>query len=300
MIQFGQPIQDSYKWNDSWPRWKNVCAAYVMTGDYDPMYKAFNAVRDQMDEVDFYNLMLSYILFYNTATACSMAWQSKGDERVIWGVMREMYQNAARGSSRRYFRGESGLKALAFYEEQCGTAQGFFKMYYRKTYSELLKAMSDVPQFGEYYIWKMMDIYDRVLGWPVAVDGSCIKNLPKSPRKGAKLVAEETGVEDNFEAIVDMMVKECQSAGMMALPNNDRLVGIPEIETFLCGISHHYVDRDYLGKDLDKAREPLLAPELKHNEFAQMLLNHIPPSIPKDWFQEPGSQQSSNLFQFMT
>ena len=45
LIQYTKHIGDIYGWREEWPRWKNLCAAYVLTADYDPLYLAFHGAR---------------------------------------------------------------------------------------------------------------------------------------------------------------------------------------------------------------------------------------------------------------
>ena len=45
LIQYTKHIGDRYGWREEWPRWKNLCAAYVLTADYDPLYLAFHGAR---------------------------------------------------------------------------------------------------------------------------------------------------------------------------------------------------------------------------------------------------------------
>ncbi len=291
MIQYDPNIDFSipFKFDPNHPVWFNLCRAYVVTGEVDPMYLALSEYRQKLNPSDFNRLMFFYVLFYDIGTAIDLLIETCYVEHQsgqnLYQIVKAYVDNpnVKRGSARRHFRAKHGNSCIDHILKHFNfNPNRFFQENLNSDYSVMSNNLSKIPQFGHYFQWKMMDFYDRVFGLKILVSESDLNLLPSSPRDGAALVAAEMNMTGaSFQDIVKYMTEYCQQQGMMSLPAN-RLVDYAEIETFLCGIKHQYnATGDWIGRDINKSRKAL--EERGDNKIAKDILALLPKQPPKEW-----------------
>lgn len=281
---------NTFNYNPNEPNWVNLMVAYNQTGDIDPTYFALNKLAKKDPDLT-KRLLVVYSLFYHLGFACRAAESQNAYQYII-----DNYATAPRGKSRRHFRGKAGQAALDYLINR--PLESWFDSMYDPEYHNIIAKFKVVPSFGEYFVWKYADFYDRVFNMPVPLDCSHLKYLPKEPIKGAKLIAELEGIEFNLERVFGVIQTAANRNLLLAVPDYQRPFGIAEIETFLCGVRHSYTGTDYVGKDIDTARCALEG----YGDLAQELQSYLPSIVPNGWYREEWmvrkQQQSSGLDTF--
>ncbi|ACV50131.1 conserved hypothetical protein [Delftia phage PhiW-14] len=280
-------MKHSYRADE--PLWLNYTEAISKTWDIDPTYNAIHGAMKDMGEAKTHRVLAGMALYYHLGFSCQLAEQSTDEN--FWDVLGNNYEGTKRGTERRYFRGEQGRASLKYIKDNYKTPTDFLLGLHRDKYSDLLKAFGPVPAFGPYFVWKMGDIYDRILGMPIQAD-NCIEHLPSEPFKGMELVRKEMIARGDAsfadytpQQMFEYMESQTNKLGLIAPPAGDRLLDIREIETAMCGLKHFYTGTDYVGKDLVKHSESLLG----YGETADLLRSHMPPVIARDYFMAPAS-----------
>lgn len=285
------------------PRWLNYSKAFIDINDLDPVYVAVHGAYENK-ELDFdqaCNFLTMMSTFYSIGESCTLVHLNIPSNQV-WDYMLENYTTLKRGTERRYFRGEQGLRCLNYLKEHYKTPQEFVMDNYRPTYVEVCEQFARIPAFGPYHIWKWLDFYDRILGLPVQVEfNHAMKVIPAEPIKGAKKVSMEVWGEDRgLIPTVEHMFKVMRDRGMTAPPMHDRLVDVQEIETCLCMINHMYAGQhiDYVGKDLLDKYESVKAVGVA----GEFLLKYLPKPVPKNYMVDPflsADQNTNNLLELI-
>lgn len=272
------------------PLWENLFTAYVQTRDLDVTYTPLNACVRELGREVMNRYLTGMALYYHMGVASELA--EKTTEGDFWQAAKNMYSTAPRGKARRYFRGQDGITCLDYLSKTFKGPTEFIEAMYRPGYNDMVKAFEAVPAFGPYFTWKMLDFYDRVLGMPVDTSG-CYAHVPNEPIKGAMTIARDMGWDVPEEKskqrpvlyrVLDLCLERLQSNGLMAPPFDDRLVGIQEVETALCGLSHYLKGSDYVGLDVDKLHDQL--GEFK-GHITGVMLKHSPPRVNRDFFAPP-------------
>lgn len=271
-----------FNYDPDLPFWLNHAKATIISDDLDPVYVGVQKAQAELGEKKTHRFLAAMVLYYHIGLACQIT-DNSTDEN-FWDVMFENYEGTKRGTERRYFRGEQGLRSLNYLKATYKTPTDFLMGLYRPKYSQLMKAFEPVPAFGPYFVWKIQDFYDRILGMPVAPD-TCIEHLPGEPLKGMELVRKEMGHDDyTVKEMFDYMEAAIHLEGAIpAPPLKDRPVDIREIETCMCMLKHYYNGSDYVGKDLLDKYESLTG----WGETASVIQSHIPKPVSRDFFSPP-------------
>lgn len=265
------------------PRWLNYTKSFIETNDLDPVYVGVNsAIRSGvLTKEQAHNFLLVMSTFYSIGEACKVV--TLGIEgKDIWAYLIDNYATLKRGTGRRHFRGEQGLRCLSYLKANYGTPSDFVEHHHRPTYKGICEGFDKVPNFGPYHVWKWLDFFDRILELPVQVDlDHALSVLPSEPAAGAELVSKEMfGEILSTDVIVKYMLEECHRLNLRAPPNHDRLINVQEIETALCGIKHCYHGTDFLGKDVTDKYESIKS----LGKDGAWLLPHMPkPSFHPDF-----------------
>lgn len=274
------------QYDPSLPRWLNYARSFVLTNDLDPVYvgvnSAIKAKAISLEEA--HNFLAVMSTFYSISEACKVVTLGV-DGNKVWNYCLDNYSTMKRGTERRHFRGEQGLRCLNYLKANYESPTDFVQKHHKPTYAEVFKNFEKVPNFGPYHVWKWLDFFDRILGLPVAVDlDFALSVMPSEPVHGAKLVSMEVFGEDRpLKEVISYMLKECHGENIMAPPNHDRLVGVQEIETMLCMIKHCYNGTDHLGKDVRDKYESVKS----LGADGAWLLPHMPKPIPRVDFLDP-------------
>jgi hypothetical protein len=261
--------------------------ATIITDDLDPVYVGVQRSIKELGEKRTHRFLAAMVLYYHIGLACQIA--DTSTDETFWDVMFQNYEGTKRGTERRYFRGEQGLRCLNYLKATYKTPTDFLTSVYRSKYSELMKAFDPVPAFGPYFVWKVQDFFDRILGMSVEPD-TCVIHLPGEPLKGMELVRSEMislGREEfksfTTEQMFSYMQAELNEIGLMAPPLMDRLIDIREVETAMCMLKHYHNGSDYVGKDLLDKFESLNG----YGETAEIIQSNIPKPVPRDFFSPP-------------
>lgn len=272
-------MTEKFKYNDDNPRWLNFMQAIVETGDIDPTYYAFRGIRSDIGDDRTKRMLVGMLMFYDIGVASQLS--EIADVEEFWKTVHAIYPTCRRGSERRHFRGNNGLKSIASIQKY-ESPVAFWDAMYDASYLGIKENFKNVSGFGDYFIWKYADYCDRVFDDNVNMTGA-IKYLPKEPREGSIIVAREMGLakEDDFEATIEYCLDACRNIGLMAPPAFNRKVGLLEIETCFCMYKHAVTGNDYVGHDIIDKHNTLA---LIGSPLSKQMATHLPKILVDDYF----------------
>lgn len=284
-------MKDTFDYKDSQPHWLNFMEAIVNTGDIDPTYYAFRGIRNDLSDKDVKKMLVSMLMFYDIGVSCQL---TEVPDDQYWSKVEEIYPTCRRGSERRHFRGENGRKAIESIKPY-GSPDKFWDAMYADNYIDIRNNFKNISGFGDYFIWKYADYCDRVFDMPVNMDGA-IKFLPKEPREGSRIVAEEMEMQpvDDFESTIKYCLDECAKINLLAPPAFNRPVGLLEIETCYCMYKHTMRGNDYVGHDIMDKINVLKSVD---SNIAAKMLPYLPKALRRDYFPDK-SEDKVDLFNF--
>jgi len=247
----------------------------IYTGDSDPVYWAVARAKQKPSHgypwaTRFCVAMLAY---YHTGTA-AVAADYEGEE--FWKHLHEIYPVAPRGSERRHFRGEAGLKSLRSMQKFVHTPEDFFSVFGKDYAAVSRQCQKYLSGFGPYFQLKVCDYMDRCLGLKIESYDGLEKNLPTEPARAVELMIPTAPIPYAFKRLCDEMA----SKGILAAPMFDRLVGPAEVETSLCGWKTTKYKGNWFGADILDKREALRG----YGDKAEALIDMMPPPVPKGTF----------------
>lgn len=254
-------------------------ANLLKTGDLDPVYNAlFNA---QLPAPTLDRVCVAYWCFYHLGAAAYIAEKGKtpGDFKLLMTQaaanverpkIRPEGERWPRAAERRHFRGEQAVRAVGELVYKYKTAthmmNGLVNAGPNMTYASVTRAAESHRGFGQWIGWKIADMAERVLGFPVDFSDASL-GIYKDPRQGAALayyLREDTAghMVDNYrgepwkypigdadmKTTVDYYVKHFRR--FKAPPHGDRPVNVQEVETIFCKYKSHYKGHYPLGKDI--------------------------------------------------
>lgn len=256
--------------------WLDYAKAIVETEDLDPVYCMLQ--RANLPEKVKSRFVLGYLMFYDSGTASALC-EFEGNK--WWKVVYEFYPSFRRGSPRRHFRGQAGLEAITALKSFTPNPDDFMYLIRRSTYMGVRQAIIDskIPQFGNYFIWKLADIQDRVFGWYCNFSGARAFLSP-SPIAGLRLIARQLRIENiSLDAICEKALSVLNHWGLVAPPRYERELGLQELETIACGYQGYVRGTDYVGKSINQEFQSLI--RIKNSNVAKEVMRHIP-SLPSD------------------
>lgn len=230
--------------------WTQFAREHVQLGEIDaPYIFAANCLRVK-GEGWTQRMLLYYFLYYDLEGAVACA----DSDMTFWGYAFKVFPTAKRGKSRRHFRGANGQVAL---DKLCslGDTNQIFKALYRPNYTALVENVRvnfRGCQIGDYFQWKLMDIFDRCLGWPVSLSmDAALRHLPDTPREGARIMFKDLTLEEALLKVVSV-IDDLPAPG---LPT--RFCGLPEAETILCAMAGYLSGAYKVGDDIRSRHEQL-------------------------------------------
>lgn len=233
--------------------WQIFAEKLFRLEDADPMYYALERVDFPLDYK--YRFMVGWITYYHPGIAASAA-RYTGER--FWSELVSHYATAKRASERRHFRGEAGMKALKAWSILWPEPERMIPSLFGSTYFEVRSKARVVPQIGDYFVWKLADVQERVFHVPCDFTGA-EKWSPKVPQEGAKLISTAP-----IEQVYAMIVEQMQPR--MSPPAYDRPINMQEAETVCC-VYHQYRGGGYTyGSRTAKAHRRLSAYESQANE----------------------------------
>jgi len=236
--------------------WQQFGHKLLFSGDLDPVYIMLTADIN-INRNLLKRWCLAYWCFYHVGVASDIAMNKSTD---YWCAMSDALKGP-RGTERRHFRGDKAVDALHYLERVYGTPEtvvdylfnGYWDTqegYETIAYSEVMRRVKVLPQFGPWIGFKIADMGERVLGVPVDFS-DCALDMYRDPKKGAALVYtgdQKAPIHKNeLLMVVDAMLTEF--SGHTALGLGSRPVNLQEIETVLCKYKSYHNRHYPPGKD---------------------------------------------------
>lgn len=232
--------------------WREFCDQVITTDEIDPLYGF--AVKATADKGPLWGnrFVLHLLTFYDVGGAVEAA--NLTSEGSFWDYVISNYDSFPRGTNRRHSRGDLG-KQYVINCEKIGPPSVFLEQAWAPNYSALVKVFQNTFHgcgYGPYFIWKVMDYQDRVLGRPVQLLlHDAVRYMPDEARKGAALLWPGVPLADVMTKMVQYMWKY-EAPG---LPT--RKCGYSEVETMLCALRGYYNDVYVIGEDITERRKQL-------------------------------------------
>jgi hypothetical protein len=251
--------------------WRDFAKITIETNDLDPSYVFLYNARKANGNDWATKFAIHYLCFYDLGEAVKAARCST--QSTFWEYTVGNYQIFQRGTERRHSRGAKGLEFITNLARH-GTPMDIWDKMYAPNYDALIKTFKTNFHgcgFGPYFVWKVMDLQDRVWGRPIHITlEDAVKHCPDDPRKCAKIIWPELHFHDAMEIVTDYVRK------FKAPPSFDRPCSYPEAETVLCMMKGYFITKTHtIGDDVDS----------KYKQLAQYpdLLQYLPPK--QDWSQ---------------
>lgn len=228
--------------------WQELADVLIQTGELDPVYIWLHKV-DKIQGRPWTNRFLThFLMYYDLGEAVEAANRTTEDD--FWRYVTDNYSSFRRGHERRHSKGIVGLKYLDNIKEY-GTPSELWEFMYYPTYGGMVhRIQADLPAcgIGPYFIWKIMDFYDRCLGRPVDISFiEANKYLPEMAAKCAKQMYPYHPVH-HILAMVREYIEDQPAPGAPT-----RLCSYPEAESILCAMRGYFVTGTYkIGSDLDR------------------------------------------------
>lgn len=263
----------------------------IETGDLDPVYIAIHGAK--LSNWEKARLILAYSCLYHLGAAAHIASFKK---HAYWSLLQRAAENIKspmligrwpRGAERRHWRGQNAIKSAAWLAMNQGWPEDVVEYWMRgdpldaldQTFASVVKRISETPSFGPWIAFKLVDLFERVMGEPIGLSG-CELAIYEAPRAGAALLLY--GQQDNtnlyrtdINHVIQKMLKEF--AGVKAPPAYDRSVNIMEMETVLCKYKSMVNGHYHVGKDIHELRVALSEPAW--GPLAKVLLKHVPVEV---------------------
>lgn len=252
----------------------------ITSGDLDPVYIALRRVDWAPAQVQ--RWLVAYWCFYHCGLA---SYASSHVGVVFWNALHTAAINTTaspaggrwpRGQERRHARGGQGMRMVHDLATQYSTPEDFVK--YVSTRSSPMTTGTTQPEpfmnladrvmehtlFGPWMAFKVADMVERVLGMPVDFEHAHVFMF-KDPVKAALMVWRQkcqidTIAEPKNQAavileVVKYLIEEFKD--LKAPPDQDRPIGLQEVETVLCCWKSHMNGHYPLFNDIDEIFEGL-------------------------------------------
>lgn len=177
--------------------WQDFGQFLFACREADPGYYIIDYLRrlgygqDQL-----FRFTVGWVTFYNLGIA---ARASELEGKKFYAMLRDVYPTATRGSERRHFRGEAGMRAIDYWQAKWPNPEAMVKFIFKDaltndplTMGHIRTRCDSVLQLGPYFHWKFGDLAEVLLRIPVQFRG-WEQQSPKVPQQGAALIAAEAG-----------------------------------------------------------------------------------------------------------
>lgn len=240
-------------------------------GDNDPVYwavhRAFRSPHYGTAWAKRFSVAM--LLYYRTDVAFRAA--NRGDE--FWEYLHEIYPTAPRGTERRYFRGEQGLRVMESVEK-FGSPSQFIQAVTAHS-AQSFMGVRDFCQtylagFGPYFQLKVCDYLDRCLERPITNYAKLGRYLSREPENTLKEMYPDLPAQFAF----DKVCEEVSNRYILAGPDMLRWAGPAEVETVLCDYHTAKYRGNWLGYDTGKKRAQLAGSEF--DSFRELFQPVIP------------------------
>lgn len=229
--------------------WRKFASLLFSLEDADPGYVMLR--RAKMSYYQKLRYVLAWCTYYNPGIA---AVASQYQTEDFYEYLRSVYDTAKRASERRHFRGKAGLKALAQWEEMFPIPEEMVEACHAQTYLGVRKNMKNMAQMGDYFYWKLADIFDTVFNNRVDFTG-CERYMPKVPKEGAGIIALMETPVGLFEpdlaetmAVITRYIRRNVEYTLKTRP-----LDLQEAETVCCVFKQHVSGKYFFGSRSAKA-----------------------------------------------
>lgn len=288
----------------------------LTSGDLDPVYIALHGMQTAgaITPNALRRWLLAYWCLYHCGAASYIA-EAGGEEYWMRLLCAAENRNTApcdgrwpRGHERRHWRGENALKSLsslrqkaaqltcekyqatdfgAEYLVQWLAAEGSFIVpinELKQPYSRVRDRTLTLTGFGPWMSFKVADMVDRVLGYPVDFNLGAV-SMFDDPRKAAEMLwdmrmgpnAKPTSGKTKIEVVTNWLINIFST--YQAPPLNDRPVNIQEVETILCKWKSHMNGHYGLNNDIDEIKAGL-EPWVRVSPLATAFMLQMPRRAP--------------------
>jgi len=226
----------------------------VITDELDPMYIVMHRITPHELKLRF---VTHFFLFYDAGEAA----MCMTDPRPFWDYVDYGYKVFKRGTERRHFRGEKGLRAIKVLRQSRTLDELWDRIYGHNmtTMASFIEAHMKGAQLGPYFQWKAMDILDRVFDDKVELTlKEAVKYLPEEPRKCISAIWPHLSLATALEEVTSW-IDDIPAPGARS-----RNCFYSEAETVLCAINGFLKGSYKFGQDLERRHKELEPfPELR-------------------------------------
>lgn len=212
--------------------WRKFAEVMFKLEDADPGYMLLK--RAELDQATKMRYVLAWCTYYNPGVA-AVACQFQGAK--FYEYLRRVFPSAKRASERRHFRGQAGQKALMQWQDLYPKPEAMIEATHDASYLQVRKNMQHMAQMGDYFYWKLADIWDTVFDEVVDFTG-CEKYMPKVPQQGANMIGDQ---ENLFTLEIIMGVVTAHVAKIPYPVKGGRKLALQEAETVCCVFKQHVV-----------------------------------------------------------
>lgn len=212
--------------------WRKFAEVMFKLEDADPGYMLLK--RAELDRAVKLRYVLAWCTYYNPGVA-AIACQFQGAK--FYEYLRHVFSSAKRASERRHFRGQAGQKALMQWQDLYPKPEAMIEATHGASYLQVRKNMQHMAQMGDYFYWKLADIWDTVFDEVVDFTG-CEKYMPKVPQQGADMIGDQ---ENLFTLDIIMGVVTAHVAKIPYPVKGGRKLALQEAETVCCVFKQHVV-----------------------------------------------------------
>lgn len=246
--------------------WREFAKTMFYLEDADPGYMLLK--RAELPYAQKLRYVLAWCTYYNPGIA-AIASQYQGSR--FYEYLHSVYGVAQRASERRHFRGQAGYKALRQWQDLYPKPEAMIETTYGTSYLQVRKNMQHMAQMGDYFYWKLADIWDTVFDKEVDFIG-CEKYMPKVPKQGAELI----GGQLNLFTLELIMGDITRYVSKLDYPvKGGRKLALQEAETVCCVFKQHVVGDYQYGFRSAKAWKRLTAIQAQHPKIAKILLEGL-------------------------
>lgn len=217
--------------------WRKFAEIMFKLEDADPGYMLLK--RAELDRATKMRYVLAWCTYYNPGVA-AVACQFQGAK--FYEYLRRVFPSAKRASERRHFRGQAGQKALMQWQDLYPKPEAMIEATHGTSYLQVRKNMQHMAQMGDYFYWKLADIWDTVFDEVVDFTG-CEKYMPKVPQQGAEIIWELDKPAGFWQFDLHTVVSAV-TAHIMDIPypvKGGRKLALQEAETVCCVFKQHVV-----------------------------------------------------------
>lgn len=259
--------------------WQAFGRELIESEDLDPIYTMLTECCS-LDDDTLKRWLLAYFCYYNAGVASRVA--EMGSKQFYIGMRQGIAEKWPRGMERRYFWGNSAAKCVQYLEDYGAPETVVDDMTDHETFAQVSKAVTSFYNFGPWMGWKVADMAERVLLYPVDFSDATL-GIYRDPVQGAAMVLQgdwrEPITDGQLQGVVNAQIREFSD--LLAPPYYDRPINVQEVETNLCKFKAHYKHHYPMGNDTYHVREALDG----WGDLAQELLRWTPEIKPghKGW-----------------